>query len=157
MPYLVRFASRFETGRRPLRNQLVSSGRSRVTFRSNTVNQRQANNDNNASESKDEDGEDTEIAALMNINVIQPDCIKLGKEIGEGHFGRVFRASLITKKATANGQEVKTELVAVKAIGFESIGLAACDELMHEAKIMASFDHPNILALHGVVFNSKNH
>ena len=155
LPCLAHFSARFlRTGRRPLRSQSVGSNRSRVMFRSGRTNERRVDKDD-PGELIGEDG-DTEIAALMNVNIIQPDCIKLGKEIGGGHFGQVFRASLLTKKATVDGQqEIKTELVAVKAIGFETIGLAACDELMHEAKIMAAFDHPNILALRGVVFNRK--
>jgi len=66
------------------------------------------------------------------------DRIILGKEIGEGHFGQVFRGHLMT----SNGHREGAELVAVKVIRSEirseGMGLKAHDELMHEAEIMAA-------------------
>jgi len=94
----------------------------------------------------------------MHANSIAPDRIKLGKQIGGGHFGQVFRATLTTTATTttSNGQRTGTELaVAVKVIRSKAFGFAAIDELLHEADIMASFDHPNILKTHGVVHGRK--
>ena len=56
----------------------------------------------------------------------------------------------------AGNNKTVSELVAVKVIRSEGMGLKAHDELMHEAEIMASFNHPNILAIRGIVFNRKS-
>ena len=129
----------------------VDIGCSRLLLRSEYTDAREDKNDNR------EDGSTGR--PVMHANSIAPDRIKLGKQIGGGHFGQVFRATLTTTTtttATSNGQRTGTELaVAVKVIRSKAFGFAAIDELLHEADIMASFDHPNILKTHGVVHGRK--
>lgn len=88
--------------------------------------------------------------------IIRPEMIQLKQEIGEGCFGKVFRGSLRRQQHPDDvdqGQE--EQLVAVKVLKAQA-GPTAQDDLLQEAEIMASFTHPNILSLKGIVINGIN-
>ena len=112
-----------------------------------------------------DDEEDDIDDKFKSFSLIRPEWIVLQQEIGEGCFGKVFRGSLLKMqdKAIAGGQEQHhlqidqdhEEPVAVKVLK-AAAGPTAQEDLLHEAEIMASFTHPNILALRGIVINGKN-
>lgn len=90
--------------------------------------------------------------------ILLREWIELEDEIGEGFFGKVYRGRL----KHSNGQaedfsyiNVEDELVAVKKLKPVNANLVHSlnDDLIREATTVASFSHPNILALKGVVFN----
>lgn len=83
--------------------------------------------------------------------IIRPEWIELKQEIGEGCFGKVFRGSL---RRTEAARHFDDEAVAVKVLK-AAAGPAAQEDLLQEAEIMASFSHPNILSLKGIVINGK--
>ena len=74
---------------------------------------------------------------------IQADCISLHQQIGEGYFGKVFSGYLIDMKQE-NSDKQQQDAAAHRG-----------SAMLQEAEIMASFNHPNILALRGVVKNSR--
>ena len=84
--------------------------------------------------------------------IIRPDWIELKQEIGEGCFGKVFRGSL---RRPDPARQFDDEAVAVKVLK-AAAGPAAQEDLLQEAEIMASFSHPNILSLKGIVINGKD-
>lgn len=84
--------------------------------------------------------------------IIRPEWIELKQEIGEGCFGKVFRGSL--HRPADPVCQCDDEAVAVKVLK-AAAGPAAQDELLQEAEIMASFSHPNILSLKGIVINGS--
>lgn len=85
---------------------------------------------------------------LKSFHIIRPEWIELQQEIGEGCFGKVFRGFLKPNEAD------KVEDVAVKVLKATG-GPSAQEDLIQEAEIMASFHHPNILALKGIVLNGE--
>ncbi|XP_013112303.2 ALK tyrosine kinase receptor-like [Stomoxys calcitrans] len=75
--------------------------------------------------------------------------LKLVKVLGKGAFGEVYQGSY---RYDVSGAAEK--LVAVKILAKGSTELDEIDFVM-EAAIMAKFDHPNIVQLIGVCFNSR--
>ena len=70
--------------------------------------------------------------------------IKYIKQIGQGNFGIVYLGRAVD---LVDGEE--DTLVAVKTLK-EETSHESLEEFVREAKIMLSFDHPNIIKLHGV-------
>ena len=102
---------------------------------------------------KDERREDNNIInaindAEMNFNVIDSHRIILGTKIGQGQFGQLFRGFYIT-----NDHEGQTVM---QSVALKVIGRTTRDQLtMRQAKIIAAFNHPNIIAIRGIVENRK--
>ena len=69
--------------------------------------------------------------------------IKYMKQLGQGNFGIVFQGKA---EGIVEGEET---IVAVKTLKEESSS-EALENFVHEAKLMFSFDHPNIIKIHGV-------
>ncbi len=70
--------------------------------------------------------------------------IKYMKQLGQGNFGVVFQG-----KATGILEEDKEMTVAIKTLKAESSSEALMN-FVHEAKLMFSFDHQNIIKIYGV-------
>ncbi len=70
--------------------------------------------------------------------------IQYMKQLGQGNFGVVFQG-----RATGIVEEGKEMMVAVKTLKSESSS-EALSNFVHEAKLMFSFDHPNIVKIYGV-------
>ena len=133
------------------------------------------NNNEGVGDDEDDSEEMSQLAQFKSFSLIRPEWIVLKQEIGEGCFGKVFRGSLLQQPSSFKklndkiGQEAahlqidqdeeggdrgEHEPVAVKVLK-AAAGPTAQDDLLHEAEIMASFTHPNILALRGIVINGK--
>ena len=72
------------------------------------------------------------------INVIPYSSIKLGEKIGEGGFGKVYRAKW-------NFQDV-----AIKQLRMKSMSDRSEKEFMNETRIWKKLSHPNIIQLFGI-------
>ena len=81
---------------------------------------------------------------IESIRKIDKDNIKCISEIGKGNFGQVFKA-----ECTGLLPDEKCTLVAVKCL-HDCEMEEALKAFVHEARIMAKFDHPNIVRLFGV-------
>ncbi|KAH7729004.1 kinase domain-containing protein [Aphelenchoides avenae] len=69
--------------------------------------------------------------------------VKCTKKLGEGAFGEVCMGTYHMK----NGHTVK---VAVKTAKLEALTKEQIKEIMAEARLMRSFDHPNVVKFYGV-------
>ncbi len=69
-------------------------------------------------------------------------CLRLGKKLGAGQFGEVFKASWRTKEGDV--------AVAVKTL---KAGAVDDDKIkfLQEAAIMGQFKHPSVVTMHGIV------
>lgn len=86
--------------------------------------------------------------------VLLREWIDLEEEIGQGCFGKVYRGRYRRPGASSSDPPVCDETVAVKVLkASSSAGQGAERDLFREARIMAEFSHPNILAVRGVVIN----
>ena len=65
-----------------------------------------------------------------------------GTMLGQGQFGDVFRGQL-----NLRGKQV---LVAIKTLKISTTDKAKIQEIMKEARLMRTLNHPNVLKLHGV-------
>ena len=90
-----------------------------------------------------------ESATLSETARIAYDHIKLEQKIGEGSFGRVF-------KATWNHIDVAVKFIGAQDIDVTSSGLIhSLEELEKEVSIMTKLRHPNIVLLLGVVMTPR--
>lgn len=83
--------------------------------------------------------------------ILLREWITLEEEIGQGHFGKVYRGHY-RRPGPFNSLPLCDETVAVKVLKANA-GREAEQEVFREARVMAEFSHPNILAVHGVVLN----
>lgn len=133
------------------------------------------NNNEGVGDDEDDSEDTSQLAQFKSFSLIRPEWIVLQHEIGEGCFGKVFRGSLLQQPSSfkklndkigqeaahlqidhdeEGGEQDEHEPVAVKVLK-AAAGPTAQEDLLHEAEIMASFTHPNILALRGIVINGK--
>ena len=89
--------------------------------------------------------------------ILLREWIELQDEIGQGCFGKVYRGRFRRPGPSSSDAPVCDELVAVKVLktSCNAGGTNAERDLFHEARTMAEFSHPNILAVRGVVINGK--
>ncbi|KAI1714302.1 protein tyrosine kinase domain-containing protein [Ditylenchus destructor] len=79
---------------------------------------------------------------------LKHDNIKLLKQLGKGAFGEVKSGKLTLK----TGRRVD---VAIKCAKAGEVTKENIKELMSEARLMRSFEHPNIVKLYGVAFERE--
>ena len=84
--------------------------------------------------------EGSESRVLTGIPSIEKKELKSKKMVGSGSFGKVYRALY-------KGQEV--------ALKMPKSGGADVDDLKNELALVAALDHPNVITVHGVVYEKK--
>ena len=84
----------------------------------------------------------------QNFKLLDGKDIKYVSQLGQGNFGIVFKGKAFGIK---EGEEVNNEGidVAVKTLK-EEASSEVKEDFIDEAKLMFTFDHPNILKIHGV-------
>eukprot|EP00794_Sanderia_malayensis_P020492 gene20492-22508_t len=87
----------------------------------------------------------TIISHLGNVNVFSNDDLHFEKELGEGQFGKVWKALLRCKGEAGN---ISLRPVAVKKL--KSMEEQSCKEFKNEVKHLASLNHECIVKLIGV-------
>lgn len=75
----------------------------------------------------------------------EQDRLRLGRELGQGHFGSVYSAKF-------HAEDGSTVLVAAKTIRDTTVTPRELEEFLSEATMMRHFHHNNVLAVVGVVF-----
>ncbi|ESO08582.1 hypothetical protein HELRODRAFT_110137 [Helobdella robusta] len=87
--------------------------------------------------------------AFDNELFIERDSLKIGDLVGQGNFGSVYVATLLSK-------DEKTETtVAVKTIDDPEMNIRAAESFIREGLMMKKFDHPHVLSLYGVCLGYK--
>lgn len=76
-------------------------------------------------------------------------CIHYIRQLGQGNFGVVFHATAVGLL----NDEKETE-VAVKTLKEETCSSENLEEFVREARVMFSFDHPNLIKIFGVAMES---
>lgn len=95
--------------------------------------------------------DDADIASLQDVGkIIAMEHLTLKQEIGQGHFGTVFKGRLYDSKRD------RTMDVAVKTVHEKGADAREISAFFQEALIMRDFEHPNILSLIGVAFTKDS-
>ena len=84
-----------------------------------------------------------------NFTLLDSKDIKYVSQLGQGNFGIVFKGKAFGIKQSGEGEEDEGIEVAVKTLKVEATSEVKQD-FIDEAKLMFTFDHPNILKIHGV-------
>lgn len=82
--------------------------------------------------------------------LINDQLLMLMKEIGKGHFGRVYVGRLKSDESSPY-----SKIVAVKTIRAIELDQTKLEAFLEEAVIMKDFDHLNVLSLYGVVIRNN--
>ena len=83
--------------------------------------------------------EDIQFPCMLKANQI-----KYISQIGQGNFGVVFKGRAVNIKNNEN------EIIDVAVKQFKETSQESIKDFIEEAKLMFSFDHPNILTIYGV-------
>ena len=83
-----------------------------------------------------------------NFKLLDSKDIKYVSQLGQGNFGIVFKGKAFGIKEGEGGDEEGID-VAVKTLK-EEASSEVKEDFIDEAKLMFTFDHPNILKIHGV-------
>ncbi|KAF6040375.1 MERTK [Bugula neritina] len=89
---------------------------------------------------------DAEIQAKVNRCKIPSSRLRIGNQLGKGHFGLVYKSQLTTPAGNLRTVAVKS-IIEDKEISFEDL-----EDFLSEGVLMIDFKHGNVLSLVGVVY-----